>query len=113
MTTTDVTPVQAAEYRRDPVWGPMSHPALETIAAGRPPWKDHIYIAFWDTKNQAYGFLHWNSSPNHDTTKVQANLSLGSKTIDIIEPLPPQADHFPAHQPNSTSRVMLNTTTTG
>jgi hypothetical protein len=94
MTTTDITPVQAAEYRRDPVWGPMSHPALETIAAGSPPWKDHIYIAFWDTKNQAYGFLHWNSSPNHDTTKVQANLSLGCKTIDIIEPLPPQAAHF-------------------
>lgn len=94
MTTTDITPVQAAEYRRDPMWGAMSRPALTTIAAGSAPWKDHIYVAFWDTDNEAYGFLHWNSSPNHDTTKVQANLSLRSKTIDIIEPLPTQGRHF-------------------
>lgn len=86
--------VQAAEYERDPIWGAMSHPALESIAEGSAPWKDHIYIAFWDPANEAYGFLHWNSSPNHDTTKVQANISLGGQQIDIIEPLRPQTDHF-------------------
>jgi hypothetical protein len=85
---------QAAEYERDPVWGAMSHPALDNIAGGSPPWKDHIYIAFWDPANEAYGFLHWNSSPNHDTTKVQANISLRGHQIDIIEPLSPQIDHF-------------------
>ena len=63
MTTTDATLVQLEEYQRDPAWGAMSHPAREEIAAGSPPWKDHIYVAFWDTKNEAYGFLHWNSSP--------------------------------------------------
>jgi len=94
MTTTNVSTIQLAEYERDPVWGGMSHPALETIAEGSAPWKDHIYVAFWDTANEAYGFLHWNSSPNHDTTKVQANLSLKGRTIDIIEPLAPQALHF-------------------
>jgi len=86
--------VQAAEYDRDPIWGAMSHPALDSIAAGSPPWKDHIYIAFWDPANEAYGFLHWNSSPNHDTTKVQANLSLRGQQIDIVEPLRPQTHHF-------------------
>jgi hypothetical protein len=95
MTINETTsPVQAAEYERDPVWGAMSHPALDSIAEGSPPWKDHIYIAFWDPANEAYGFLHWNSSPNHDTTKVQANLSLRGHQIDIIEPLRPQTDHF-------------------
>lgn len=86
--------VQAEEYVRDPIWGAMSHPALDRIAEGSAPWKDHIYIAFWDPINHAYGFLHWNSSPNHDTTKVQANISLGGQQIDIIEALRPQSDHF-------------------
>lgn len=94
MTTTETSTTQVVEYRRDPVWGAMSHPARETIADGSAPWKDHIYVAFWDVANEAYGFLHWNSSPNHDTTKVQANLSLKGRTIDIIEPLVPQALHF-------------------
>lgn len=86
--------IQAAEYERDPIWGAMSHPALDSIADGSAPWKDHVYLAFWDPANEAYGFLHWNSSPNHDTTKVQANISLGGQHIDIIEPLRPQTDHF-------------------
>jgi hypothetical protein len=94
MTTTTTDALSDAEYERDSVWGAMSHPALETIAKGSAPWKDHIYVAFWDTANDAYGFLHWNSSPNHDTTKVQANLSLKGRTIDIIEPLAPQAQNF-------------------
>jgi hypothetical protein len=92
--TPEISPVEAAEYERDPVWGGMSHPATETVAEGSPPWKDHIYLAFWDVANECYGFLHWNSSPNHDTTKVQANLSLKGRRIDIIEALPPQALHF-------------------
>ncbi len=95
MTINDTTSdIQNTEYERDPIWGAMSHPALDSIAAGSPPWKDHIYIAFWDPANEAYGFLHWNSSPNHDTTKVQANISLRGHQIDIIEPLLPQTDHF-------------------
>ena len=95
MTSTyDVSPVQVAEYDRDPVWGGMSHPARVSIADGSAPWKDHVYVAFWDTANEAYGFLHWNSSPNHETTKVQANLSLRGRTIDIIEPLSAQSLHF-------------------
>jgi hypothetical protein len=89
-----ISTVEAVEYERDPIWGAMSHPALDTIAPGSSPWKDHIYIAFWDPANDAYGFLHWNSSPNHDTTKVQANLSLRGQQIDIIEPLTPQIDRF-------------------
>ena len=86
--------LQEQEHLRDPVWGPASHPALEHIADGKPPWKDHVYIAFWDPRNAAYGFLHWNSSPNHDTTKVQVNISLKGKTFDFIEPLAPQSQHF-------------------
>jgi hypothetical protein len=86
--------VAAIEYDRDPVWGAMSHPALDTIEPGSAPWKDHIYVAFWDPKNEAYGFLHWNSSPNHPTTKVQANLSLRGNQLDIIEDLAPQTCHF-------------------
>jgi hypothetical protein len=95
MTVTDnqVTDV-TAEYERDPVWGPLSHPALETIDEGAAPWKDHIYIAFWDAGSEAYGFLHWNGSPNHPTTKVQANVAVGGKVFDFIEELPPQSTHF-------------------
>lgn len=92
--TETTSTAQAIEYERDPIWGAMSHPALDHIAKGSEPWKDHIYIAFWDPANDAYGFLHWNSSPNHDTTKVQANISLSGQQIDIIEPLRPQTDHF-------------------
>jgi len=94
MTTTEATAAQLEEHQRDPVWGAMSRPARTEIDAGSPPWKDHIYVAFWDTKNDAYGFLHWNSSPNHDTTKVQANISLRGNTIDFIEPLPTAALQF-------------------
>ncbi|MDF3305291.1 hypothetical protein P3H15_09685 [Rhodococcus sp. T2V] len=94
MTVTDAKSALQFEYDRDPVWGPLSHPALETIEEGRQPWKDHIYIAFWDPKSASYGFLHWNGSPNHPTTKVQANIALGGKEFDLIEELPPQATHF-------------------
>lgn len=94
MTTTTTSAVEASEYERDPVWGGMSHPARTEIDAGAAPWKDHVYVAFWDAANEVYGFLHWNSSPNHDTTKAQVNLTVRGTTIDIIEPLPAQALHF-------------------
>jgi hypothetical protein len=92
MTTLET--VISDEYVRDSVWGPLSHPALDTIADGKPPWKDHIYISFWDPAAQAYGFLHWNGSPNHPTTKVQANIAIAGKEFDFIEELVPQATHF-------------------
>lgn len=88
------SPTEVAESERDPVWGGVSHPARAEIEAGAPPWKDHIYIAFWDTVHESYGFLHWNSSPNHDTTKAQVNLSLAGEEIDFIEALPARADRF-------------------
>ena len=86
--------VLASEAERDPVWGPMSHPATEEIDPGSPPWKDHVYVGFWDVEAAAYGFLHWNSSPNHDTGKAQLSGSFDSVAVDVKEPLEPQADRF-------------------
>lgn len=83
-----------SEYSRDAIWGPMSHPATETIPAGSPPWKDHIYLAFWDARSQVHGFFHWNSSPNHPTHKAQIVVSFKGKTLDVIEPLPANAQRF-------------------
>jgi len=82
------------ETRRDPIWGPLSHPAREQIEAESPPWKDHIYLAFWDPKNRAWGFFHWNSSPNHPTHKAQIVAILGGREINVIEPLPASALRF-------------------
>jgi hypothetical protein len=73
----------------DQVWGPMSHPATTTIEDGLPPWKDHIYVGFWDAVADAYGFLHWNCSPNHDTGKAQLSGSFGGQLIDLKESLSP------------------------
>jgi hypothetical protein len=84
------------EYVRDPVWGPMSHPAKGLIEPGSPPWKDHIYLAYWDAKHDAYGYFHWNSSPNHPTHKAQIMAVLGGQEITVIEPLPAAALHFHA-----------------
>jgi hypothetical protein len=88
--------IMQEEVARDPVWGPMSHPALESIESGSPPWKDHIYLAFWDSRNQAYGFFHWNSSPNHPTHKSQITAVLKGNAITVIEPLPASSVHFHA-----------------
>jgi hypothetical protein len=92
--TETIAAIAAEEYERDPVWGPMSHPARETISEGRPPWKDHIYIGFWDVASACYGFLHWNSSPNHDTGKAQLSGSFGGVTLDLKEPLQAHATRF-------------------
>ncbi|MFD6059885.1 DUF7065 domain-containing protein [Rhodococcus wratislaviensis] len=81
-------------YERDPVWGPNSYPALATIEDGAPPWKDHAYLAFWDQDQDVYGFFHWNSSPNHPTTKAQLNLSVGGQQFDLREELPARSDRF-------------------
>jgi hypothetical protein len=81
-------------YELDPVWGPNSYPAKDSIEDGSAPWKDHIYLAFWDVANDAYGFFHWNSSPNHPTTKAQLNLSIGGQTFDLREELPARVDRF-------------------
>jgi hypothetical protein len=86
--------VMATELERDPVWGPMSHPATEAVAPDSPPWKDHVYVGFWDVEAEAYGFLHWNSSPNHDTGKAQLSGRFGSVGVDIKEPLEPGASRF-------------------
>jgi hypothetical protein len=86
--------VIAAELERDPVWGPMSHPATEEVVPGSPPWKDHVYVGFWDVEAEAYGFLHWNSSPNHDTGKAQLSGSFGAAAVDIKERLEPGAIRF-------------------
>lgn len=82
------------EYARDSVWGPMSHPAKAEIEPNQPPWKDHIYLAFWDATNDAYGFLHWNSSPNHNTGKAQATVLLAGRFHDLKEFLPAGVDRF-------------------
>lgn len=88
-----------AQYSRDPVWGPMSYPARDRLEdAQAAPWKDHIYLAFWDPVNQAYGFLHWNSSPNHNTGKSQATVMLNGVFYDLKEPLPASTTHF--HSPS-------------
>jgi hypothetical protein len=86
--------VVAQEFDRDPTWGPMSHPVTEAIESGSPPWKDHIYAAFWDVSSDCFGFFHWNSSPNHDTGKSQLSGSFGGTAIDIKESLEPRADRF-------------------
>lgn len=82
------------EQARDPVWGPMSHPARAEIEPGQAPWKDHIYVAFWDSANSAYGFFHWNSSPNHDTGKAQATVLLAGTAHDLKERLPACTTRF-------------------
>lgn len=82
------------EYTRDAVWGPMSHPATDTIDAGLAPWKDHIYIAFWDDKNAVYGFFHWNSSPNHNTGKAQLTVLAKGKFFNLKEFQPASTTHF-------------------
>ncbi len=87
-------PTLQEELARDPVWGPMSHPATATIGEGRPPWKDHVYLAFWDATADVYGFFHWNSSPNHDTGKAQLSAWFKGRPVDIIEPLAPSTTHF-------------------
>lgn len=83
-----------AEFERDPVWGPMSHPARDAIEDGMPPWKDHIYLGFWDANAEVYGFFHWNSSPNHETTKAQLSVWIRGEAIDIKEPLPAARTRF-------------------
>jgi len=85
---------QNPHYERDAVWGPMSYPARETIEAGQAPWKDHIYLAFWDAAHGVYGFFHWNSSPNHNTGKSQVTVMLGDRFHDLKEVLPASATHF-------------------
>lgn len=82
------------DFARDPVWGPMSHPAREVIEDGKPPWKDHIYLAFWDAKADVYGFFHFNSSPNHDTGKAQLSAWFGGRAIDVKDGLEPSTTHF-------------------
>jgi len=82
------------DYLRDPVWGPMSHPARDAIADGRPPWKDHIYLAFWDPAAAVYGYFHFNSSPNHDTTKAQLSVWIGGEAFDIRDALGPSTTRF-------------------
>jgi hypothetical protein len=82
------------EFERDPVWGPMSHPAKDSVPEGSPPWKDHIYLTFWDSVNDVWGYFHWNNSPNHDTTKAHICLQTGGKRLDHREPLPPSTTRF-------------------
>ena len=88
------TDVAQAEFTRDPVWGPMSHPARATIEDGSPPWKDHIYLAFWDAVAEVYGFFHLNNSPNHDTGKAQLSVWIKGEALDIKERLAPSTTHF-------------------
>lgn len=88
---------QDTEYSRDPIWGPMSHPSTDHIEAGLAPWKDHIYIALWDVTNSVYGFMHWNSSPNHNTGKAQVTLKLNGRFHDLKEVQSVASTHFKSH----------------
>ncbi|MGM5069114.1 hypothetical protein EU244_030235 [Rhodococcus qingshengii] len=94
MTSSLAAPIDQKYYDLDPVWGPNSYPAKASIEEGSAPWKDHIYLAFWDPASEAYGFFHWNSSPNHPTTKAQLNFSLGGTNFDLREVLPAREDRF-------------------
>lgn len=64
----------------------MSHPPLETIEPGAPPWKDHSYVGFWDPAAGIYGFVHFSGSPNA-ATKAQICVRIGDKVVDVIDPL--------------------------
>lgn len=73
------------DAERDPVWGPLSHPNRLDPPPGGLPWRDHIYMAYWDPAACVYGVLHWNTSPNSTSGKTQVTAFVDGSFFELIE----------------------------
>lgn len=70
-------------------WGPIATPVRTAIAPGSPPWKDNMWLGFWDENAGAYGLIHGTTSPNAGGRKLSLSVALDGRCADVNEPLPP------------------------
>jgi hypothetical protein len=70
---------------------PLNHPIHGPVPEGRPPWRDNAYVCFWDARHDLVGVLHVSTSPNAEGRRARFSISLGGRTVELIEPLEPGA----------------------
>ena len=73
------------------VWGPLAEPIHpEPLPAGRPPFRDNAYLAFWGHSGEVYGAFHVSTSPNAEGRRARLSLAAaGSRPVEVVEPLEP------------------------
>ena len=73
------------------VWGPLAEPIhTDPLPAGRPPFRDNAYLAFWDRVGDVFGVFHGSTSPNAEGRRARISLSAGNgRPVEVVEALKP------------------------
>lgn len=66
----------------------LDAPEYAKLKAERP-WKDNMWLVFWDPVHDAYGMLHTSTSPNGAPRKTRAVLSVNGRIATLDEVPPP------------------------
>jgi hypothetical protein len=66
---------------------PLNEPIHGPVPEGRPSWRDNAYVCFWDPRHDLVGVLHVSTSPNAEGRRARFSLSLGGRSVELIEPL--------------------------
>src|SRR5437016_5702647 len=79
-------------------WGPLAEPIhTEPLPAGRPPFRDNAYLAFWDRAGEVQGVFHVSTSPNAEGRRARFSLAAGGlRPVEVVEPLEPGAFDSPS-----------------
>jgi hypothetical protein len=72
---------------RDTEWGPLSEPLHLDIPRDAPPYKDNVFIAFWDPSINIFGSFHASTSPNATGRRIRFSYGTSGEVIETIEPL--------------------------
>jgi hypothetical protein len=69
-------------------WGPLETAIHdEDRLPGAPPWKDNVYIAFWDPEAEVYGCAHFSTSPNAEGRRARLSFTAEGHAVEVVEPL--------------------------
>lgn len=66
-------------------WGPLSTPPRTDHPGVDVPWRDNIFICFWDPAKRLSGILHTSSSPNAEGRRTRVSVTLGRTSVEVIE----------------------------
>jgi hypothetical protein len=76
-------------------WGALAEPVTTSLSDSvherwrdRYPWKDNLWLVFWDPSQKAAGMVWSTTSPNGAPRKTRVVASLAGRTLDLIEEPP-------------------------
>jgi hypothetical protein len=70
-------------------WGPLAEPyhSDKQIPPGSPPWRENVFLAFFDRERDVYGTSHFTGASNAGGRRARLSVVVGGTAAEIVEPM--------------------------